>query len=75
MQFPAALHVLLAGDIFVAQYADNLPDQVDVLELGKAHDGIGGVKGMQTVRPVFPDICLVVDHERADIPGRQLSGI
>ena len=33
MQFPVALHVLLMGDIFVAQHADHLPDQVNVLEI------------------------------------------
>ena len=34
MQFPVAFNILFADDILVAQYADDLPDQVDVLELG-----------------------------------------
>lgn len=35
MQFPVALHVLFAGDIFIVQHADHLPNQIDVLELGE----------------------------------------
>ena len=75
MQISVVLHVLFAGDILVAQYADHLPNQVDVLELGKAHDGIGRIERVQSVRSVFLDICLVIDHERANISGRQVSGI
>ena len=35
MQFPIAFNILFADDILVAQYADNLPNQIDVLELGE----------------------------------------
>ena len=75
MQFPVAVRFLLAGDIFVVQHADHLPDQIGVLELGKAHGGEAELRESQSFRLVFLDIRLVVNHERANIPVVQSPGI
>ena len=60
MQLPVALHVLRTGDAFIVQRADDLPDQVDVLELGKAHEGIGITDAMDVMIRWF---CLLFGNQ------------
>lgn len=69
------LHICFCRDIFRVENAYDTPDQVDRFLVGEAHDVIFGIQGVQTVLPVFLDVCLVPHNKRADFAFLQFGGV
>ena len=56
MQFYILFNIGRMNYIVFIQYAYHSPDQINMLKLGKAHNGIGRISGMQSIRLVFLDV-------------------
>ena len=56
MQFEIFFHISWLCHVAFTQYAYDPSDQIDMLKLGKTHDGIRRISGMQSIRLIFLDI-------------------
>lgn len=56
MQFYILFNIGRLCHIAFTQYAYDPSDQINMLKLGKAHNGIGRISGMQSIRLVFLDV-------------------